>query len=138
MIVCEFVVPGYIQPKQRTMGRNFFTPTATRQAEREVATLAKAAMKGKPPYLGFVGLQITVVSEVPKSWTGKKKRMALAREIFPTHADLDNVTKLLSDAMNKIVFEDDRFVSELIVTRYYGAVERAEIKVYTLVPHVNS
>ena len=52
-------------------------------------------------------------------------RLALAGKLFPTHCDIDNQVKSLSDAMNRIVFEDDRFVNSLVVRREYGPEDKA-------------
>lgn len=128
-LLCEFTIPGYVQPKQRTFGNRFVTPPETRQYEKTVGQIAKLAMKGGAAHRGFVGLTIDIICQVPQSWTRKKKEWALAGKIFPTHCDLDNQIKCINDGLNKIVFEDDRFVNSLIVRREYGTEDKAIVKV---------
>jgi hypothetical protein len=53
-----FTVPGYCQPKQRTLGRGFITPPETRAYEKIVRQYAKLAMRSTPPLVGFIGLTI--------------------------------------------------------------------------------
>ena len=129
-LVCQFVIEGYCQPKQRTFGRGFVTPPETRAYERLVGQLARVAMKGKPPYNGFCGLDVEIIHEIPKSWSRMKKYAAVQGKIFPTICDLDNQTKSISDAMNRIVFEDDRQVNHLVVRREYGAKDMATVRVF--------
>lgn len=127
-LIVEFTVWGYCQPWQRTL-KGFITAPETRQYEKMVGQEAKLAMKGKPPYNGFCGLEIEIIHEIPKSWSSKKKHAAVTGQIFPTICDVDNQIKGLSDAMNKIVYTDDRFVNSLIVRREYGPKDKVIIKV---------
>ena len=127
-LICEFIVPGYCQPKQRTFGNRFNTPPETRAYEKAVAQLAKIAMQGKGPYGGFVGLEIEIICEVPKSWTKKKRAWALEGKCFPTHCDASNSLKALEDGMNKIVYIDDRFINSIVLRREYGPEEHARVR----------
>jgi Holliday junction resolvase RusA-like endonuclease len=58
--------------------------------------------------------------EIPKSWTKAKKLQAEQREIYPGKPDIDNVAKIVLDALNGIVFEDDAQVHALRVFKAYG------------------
>lgn len=127
-LICTFEVEGYCQPKQRTVG-NYRTPPETRAYERLVATCAKQAMRGKKPYLGSVSVFIEISCAIPQSWSKTKKNAALQKRIFPTHADIDNCIKCLFDGMNQVVFEDDRFVTELTASRHFSTEENAIVTV---------
>ena len=61
-----FTVPGYCQPWQRTL-RGFITPPETRAYQAVVKFKAKEAMRGQPPFDGFVGLEIEIICAVPAS-----------------------------------------------------------------------
>jgi Holliday junction resolvase RusA-like endonuclease len=123
MRAVEFEIPGYCQPKQRTFGNRFVTPPETRAYEKLVRQVANIAMKGNPPLLGFVSLSIRIYCSIPQSWSSKKRGLALRGELMPTHCDVDNCVKAITDGMNRTVFLDDRFVNELIVRRQYTEVE---------------
>ena len=58
--------------------------------------------------------------EIPKSWTKAKKLQAEQREIYPGKPDIDNVAKIVLDALNGVVFEDDAQVHALRVFKAYG------------------
>ena len=128
-MLLRFEIPGYVQPKQRTFGNRFVTPPETRQYERHVRSCATLAMIHKRPYSGFIGLEIEIICSVPKSWSKKKKELAWMGKIFPTHCDIDNQVKAISDAMNRVVYDDDRRVNSLVVRREYGPEDRAIVTV---------
>lgn len=89
-------------------------------------------MKGKPPWRGFLGVEIEIICQVPKSWSKNKKNLALIGRLFPTSSDLDNCAKNFLDAMNRVVYEDDRFINHLTVRREYGPEDKATVTVYGL------
>lgn len=49
-------------------------------------------------------------------------------------ADIDNLAKTCLDAMNKVVFVDDRQIKQLVLDRFYGAGDKArtEVRIYML------
>ena len=79
------------------------TPDNTRAFEETVAVLASSAMRGREgPYPGPVKLEITfVLGGDPEFWPTDV-----------TDPDLDNMEKAISDAMNGIVWKDDRLLVE--------------------------
>lgn len=89
-----------------------------------VSTYAHLAMRGKPPIEGAMRVRVELFFEMPASFSKKKQRAALAGEIkCVKRKDLDNVMKLVSDAMNGIVYKDDSQVIELLITKQYGEEE---------------
>jgi Holliday junction resolvase RusA-like endonuclease len=128
-----FTIPGEIKGKQRprvTRTGHVYTPSQTRQAEADIAKIAKAAMGYKPPMAEPVSLNIMVTTEPPRSITKAKRELMLAGVERPAKKpDLDNVVKLISDALNGIVFEDDRQVVELWVVKRYGEEAKAVVSV---------
>jgi Holliday junction resolvase RusA-like endonuclease len=132
MKIVSFEIPGYCQPKQRTFGNRFVTPPETRAYEKVVRQLAHIAMRGQRPFDGFLGVEIEIICEIPKSWSKKKRDWAIAGKLFPTHCDLDNQTKAICDGMNRTVYEDDRRINHLIVRREYGEPERVTVTVRSL------
>jgi Holliday junction resolvase RusA-like endonuclease len=132
MKVVRFEVPGYVQPKQRTFGKGWITPPETRAYEKLVRQMALLAMKGSKPFDGFIGLEIEIICEVPKSWSKKKAAFALEGRLFPTHCDIDNQVKALCDGMNRALYTDDRFVNHLLVRREYGQKDIAIVTARSL------
>lgn len=62
---------------------------------------------GADPFLGPVSVVIVARYRIPPSWPKKKQMAARLHEIQPGKPDLDNVAKLILDAINGVVFEDD-------------------------------
>ena len=90
-------------------------------------------MKGRQPIATYIGVQIEVWRVVPKSWSLKKQAEALAGKLYPTSCDVDNQAKACLDGMNEIVYVDDRFISELSITRKFAREEKAIIMVRSLI-----
>lgn len=86
------------------LGKNghAFTPERTRMAEKAVTDAVIAAMNGLPPVADPV-----VVSVVFSCATRRR-------------ADADNLLKLITDAMNKVAFEDDSQIEEFHVRVHRG------------------
>jgi Holliday junction resolvase RusA-like endonuclease len=129
----SFVVPGEMRGKQRprmTRGGHVYTPTETRLAEAKVAKLAREAMADRLPIIGPVALSVIVLTQPPKS-AGKAacERMLTGQEYPTKKPDLDNIIKLVSDAMNGIVFEDDKQIVFLSVVKQYDIQARTIVQV---------
>lgn len=121
----EFLVP--IVPigkaRARVTSRGTFTPTKTRNAEAAVALIAKGAMKGRQIATGRVIAVVEATMPIPASWTKGRRQDALASVLRPTgRPDADNISKLVLDACNGIVYADDSQIVDLTVTKFYGTV----------------
>lgn len=134
MTVIRFTVPGRIGGKQR-VGRDFrhgaraFNPHKTESAEAMIRWYAAEQMRGKVLMLGAVHLQVEVTRVPPKSWSKKKA----AKAWFVTgKPDCDNTIKLISDALNGIVWRDDAQVSVLTMVRHYAEIEQVDIRIEEL------
>ncbi|MAH46402.1 Holliday junction resolvase [Candidatus Pacearchaeota archaeon] len=120
----SFIIPGPAKGKGRPQFVRAtgiaFTPKATRIQEAFVKSLAAKAMNGKSAFEGPVSLRVEVWVGVAKSWTKKKKEAALTGKAKPTgRPDLDNLIKLLADAMNGVVFKDDSQIVHLEARKDY-------------------
>lgn len=119
----EFVVP--IVPigkaRARVTSRGTFTPTKTRNAEAAIALIAKGAMRGRQIAAGRVIAAVEAVMPIPASWSKAKRQDAISSVIRPTgRPDADNISKLVLDACNGIVYADDSQIVDLTVTKFYG------------------
>ena len=133
MIPIRIVIPGPPVAKGRprfSRGRAY-TPAKTRRGEIDIGWLAKQAMIGRKIIAGPVTALIEVSVPVPKSWSvAKRRKIAISGVLWPTgKPDLDNVAKLVLDAINKIVFNDDAQVIELRVLKFYAASPSTNVTV---------
>jgi len=106
MTALSLTIPGKPQPKERARRRRngrWVTPTATRNYEKQVCSVAGAEMLVQR-HPGFGAAQVKVTIQV--YWPDKRRR------------DVDNVAKSILDGMTKAgVWDDDAQVVELVVRK---------------------
>lgn len=112
---------GKGRPRFTKQGRTY-TPAKTRAQEKEVARRASDAMvdAGQDPIEAACCVHLVARWPIPKSWPKAKREAAIRQEIQPGKPDLDNVAKLVLDAMNGVVYDDDARVVVLSVTKCYS------------------
>lgn len=153
MIVVE--LPGEPQGKGRPRSRvaytrddrafvAIYTPAATVAYEKALATVGRAAMRGRAPLRGALDVRIIAVMSVPQSWSTKKRDAALAGTIRPTgKPDLDNIMKMLDAFQAKparkgklgtppILWQDDSQIVRAVIEKLYGEKPRLRIEVREL------
>ena len=126
-IIVEGPPVGKARPRLGRNG-NVYTPQATASAEREIAALAR--LEAKEPLVGPLRLKVSAYYPIPESWPKKRKGEAVADVVRPTvKPDLDNVVKLVMDALKNIAWRDDAQVVEIHADRWYAANPGVEIEV---------
>lgn len=134
MMMCDFVVEGKPvgkgRPRFKRMG-NFvqtYTPTATADYEKLVRLRfqnAGGAITDKP-----VRVEITAFFAPPKSTRKRDRIEMLANRILPEKKpDVDNIAKIILDALNKIAYIDDSQVIELVVKKRYSAEAKVTVHI---------
>ena len=128
----QFEIPGPVtgkgRPRFARMGSfvRAYTDSKTQSYENLVKHYASVAMRGAPPMDRPVHLGIVVYKTPPASMSKRRREEALNGITRPIgKPDLDNIAKGISDAMNKIVYTDDKCVASLTVERRWGDIERA-------------
>lgn len=120
----RFHLAGPVRGKERVKraGRDghAYTPERTVSYEGRMANAAQAVMGDRPPFDGPLALDIVMRFPVPASKSRKWREDALAGRIRPTvKPDWDNGGKL-TDALNLIVWVDDKQIVEASVTKHYS------------------
>jgi Holliday junction resolvase RusA-like endonuclease len=129
----SFVIPGAAvgkgRPRATTRGKfvSMYTPEKTASYENLVKIKAQEAMAGNPPTDCACLVNIDIFVSVPASFSKKTAKEALDGTRYPTtKPDIDNVIKGIFDAMNGIVFRDDKQVVDCrIIKRYWETPEVA-------------
>lgn len=136
----KIVVLGEVQSQLRPIistvayGRKAtaIDPPKCRAYKEKVKKTARNYYKAKPldeP----LAVEIKIYMGITKSWTKKKKEMALSGELVPTHkSDLDNLTKGIWDGLTGVLWKDDGCIINYTVSKRYDEVPRAEIVVRKL------
>jgi Holliday junction resolvase RusA-like endonuclease len=131
-----FVVPGapYGKGRPRASSRGGFvrlyTPAATMAYEAEIARLAEIARADWPVMATPMSLRVIAHHPIPVSWSKKKQQAALAGDVIPGKPDLDNVAKAVLDALNGVIYDDDKQVIKLVAEKRYSFDPRVEVYVH--------
>ena len=113
---CPFDPRGKGRPR---LGRGrTYTDAKTVAFEKAVGFQARAQMRGAP-LTGPLKITITCAFEMPRSWS-KKKRAALAGRPHTQKPDADNVLKAIADALNGIVYADDKQLAIMTVEKRWA------------------
>jgi Holliday junction resolvase RusA-like endonuclease len=127
----SFFVPGEPRGKQRARvtRRGTYTPKETVAAERAIGWACKQAMAGRKPLEGPIELSVYAHFTPPASWSEKKRRSAKWKVSKP---DLDNLIKVVKDALNKIAWADDAQVARVKAQKSYTGTPGLLIEVEDL------
>lgn len=137
MTKVEFIVPGQPQGKGRAKvtTRNGWAHAYTPEKTTLYENLIKLCfLETKSDKLqGAIKMTISAFYLIPKSFSKKKEQSALLDEIKPlTKPDLDNIAKVVCDALNGVAYDDDKQIVEMCINKYYSLnpkviVEIAEV-----------
>lgn len=106
-----------------------YTPSATRAYENALKLAGKRAMVGLEALEGPLSVFVRAVMPIPASWSRRKRAEALSGAIFPTtKPDFDNIVKTL-DALNDVVWRDDKQIVRAQIEKIYGDVPHLTIQV---------
>lgn len=132
----SFIVPGPPtgkgRPKFCSMGKfgKAYTPAKTKAAELDILTRFKNSYPGARPLAGALSVKIQAIFSVPKNSSRKLRIAMLEGSVKPTKKpDIDNITKLVLDALNGHAFIDDANVVELSCTKRYGSGPAVSIEI---------
>ena len=122
MAKIKFMVPGDPHGKGRPCfvkktGRAY-TPKGTREYEGDIRRSYYLAGHGKLDC--YVGVRVRAFFRIPKSWSKRKKQMAMDGDIRPGKPDVDNILKAVLDALNGIAYKDDQAVVYAMCDKWYN------------------
>jgi Holliday junction resolvase RusA-like endonuclease len=84
----------------------------------------------KEPLKGPIELTMTFFMPIPKSTSSKGRKAMINRVILPVvKPDADNLAYLITNALKKIVYEDDKQICASHVYKFYGEEPKTVIKV---------
>lgn len=128
----EIVLAGPPRGKERVKNAadgHAYTPERTVSFEGRLAYAAQHAMGQIPPFDGPLELFLVMYLPVPVSKPRKWREAALRGHIRPTvKPDFDNGAKMI-DALNLIVWVDDRQIVDAHISKHYSDRPRTEIRV---------
>lgn len=130
----EFEVPGKItgkgRPRVNTQTAIAYTPARTKEYEELIKQYFIIKNRGIKPLEGRIAITIKAFILIPKTARKKEKEEMLKANISPTKKpDIDNIAKIVLDALNKLAFNDDNQVTRLNLEKIYSEEEKLYIKI---------
>lgn len=133
-MIYEFEMPGEIvgkaRPRMNTRTGRAYTPSKTKNYEY---FLRQWFIRKYPNFKQLESrVKVTIVAyfDIPKSTSKKKEDEMLIGKISPTKKpDIDNIVKIILDAMNKFAFKDDTQVTTMEVEKKYNQTPKIYVKI---------
>lgn len=122
---------GKQRPRAAMRGRHagVYTPKETISYENLVIAMFKQAYPDAKPFEGEVRGFIRAFYPIPLSIGKKRKQAMINGSIRPqVKPDLDNVEKIIYDALNGIAYTDDSHITEMSISKHYSDNPRVEIR----------
>lgn len=127
---------GKQRPRFNSRTHTTYTPAKTTRFESAVAKAFKVAGGVMIPGDGYVSVRIDSYYSIPKSYSKAKRKECLLGTKRPTRKpDIDNVVKLVLDALNGVAYKDDSKVVHIESWKKFSAtggdyitVEVTEVK----------
>ena len=128
-----FEVPGEPRGKGRPRFSKTgptYTDSETRAYENKIVVYYRKQLRAfRWPESAFISVEVTAFYPIPKSAT--KAATAAMREgkILPSRKpDIDNVMKVVLDALNGVAYKDDSRVVRVEAQKVYSDIPRLEIR----------
>lgn len=119
MIKFEIIGKPIGKQRPRVTRWTTYTPDKTINYETFVRYTFINEFPNFTPMENAVKAKITAYFEVPKSYSKKKKKECLTNLDYIHKPDVDNISKIILDALNGLAYHDDNQVSCLLVFKNY-------------------
>lgn len=133
--VVEFTVlgepKGKARPRFNTKTGHAITPEDTANYETLVKwEYARQCAGIRFPDDAMLDMRIIAYYGIPKSKSNKVKMKMAMHEIRPTKKpDMDNVVKIIADALNNVAYRDDTQIVDVQCRKYYSEKPRVQITI---------
>lgn len=133
-MIYEFEVPGKItgkgRPRVNTQTAIAYTPSKTKEYEDLVKQYFILRYRRISPLEGRIKVHIKAYFGIPKNTSQKQKEDMLKNNISPIKKpDIDNIAKIILDALNKLAFKDDNQITKIDIEKIYSEEEKVYVRV---------
>lgn len=133
MSAVTFSVVGDPMGKKRAKfaRRGKFVHTYSPKENVDYEQRVRDAYKGNPSF-GDEPLKVEIYAlyPIPKSITKKKLALIQDGKLLPcSKPDVDNVSKIILDALNGVAYNDDKQVVLLTIKKLYSETPRVEVSI---------
>lgn len=118
----EFTIPGAAMGKQRPrVMKNGITFTPAKTVNYEIFIKEIYMINKLPVIVGAIKAEILIIYGITKS-TSKKDRLLMLSDILKPckKPDIDNIMKIIFDALNGIAYKDDSQIVQVSCRKMYG------------------
>ena len=131
----QFIVQGNPFGKQRPKFARHgkfvqtYTPKETLLHEKMIAQVYEDVANGRKfEKKAPLDIQITAYYPIPQATSKKRRKEMLEHRIRPVvKPDLDNIAKLIYDALNGVAWHDDNAIVNTRICKFYSENPRVEI-----------
>ena len=135
--MAQFTIHGIPQGKGRPRFSKrgdfvaVYTPKITVDYERYVQNEYFIQCKNHRYDKGIpLSMEIDAYYQIPKSTSKTKALQMVSKNILPVvKPDLDNIVKIICDALNDVAYHDDAQIVAVTVKKYYSLDVRVEVKI---------
>lgn len=133
-MIYEFEIPGPVtgkgRPRINTYTCRAYTPNKTKEYEELAKQYFVLKYPRHIPIEGRVKVSIIAYFKIPKGTNKKNEELMLNGIISPTKKpDIDNIEKIILDAMNSLAFKDDNQITKLEIEKVYSEEEKVYVKI---------
>lgn len=137
-------IPGEAIAKQRPRATvigghaKVYTPKETINYESYIKYLFTSKFREFVPLEVAIKIDIEIHKTIPISVSDKKKKL-MKDNLLPatTKPDLDNIIKIITDALNKVAYKDDNLIVEINARKKYSKVPKAIVTIEECLPNSN-
>lgn len=116
------------RPKTNFYTGAIYTPRETKEREKMIADAFRIKNKEWVCDEGPIGMETLIQLKVPSKESNRKKAKMLIGEIWPTvKPDVDNVLKLVMDALQGVAYVNDKQVVDEHTIKIYGEENKIKI-----------
>lgn len=124
---------GKARPKFARQG-NFvttYTPKKTVDYERQIKTAYITSTKGYQfSNDKYLCLEIAAYFGIPKSYSKSKVLCCLENKMLPNKKpDIDNIVKVVADALNGVAYKDDKNIVSVIAHKRYSDCPKIIVRI---------
>lgn len=116
--------------RPRVTRNGTYTDSETKAYEQKIIAYYRKTFGGYTwPDEAFISVKVIAYYPIPKSATKAAKAAMQAGKMFPSRKpDIDNVLKVVLDALNGVAYKDDSRVVRVEAEKRYSFVPRLEIR----------
>lgn len=123
-------IKGKARPRVNTYTCKAYTPENTKDYEMLIKQYFKIKYPRYVPLENRVFVKIIAQFKIPKTATKKDKELIKQGKLSPTKKpDIDNIVKIILDALNKMAFKDDNQITKIEIEKIYGEEEKIYVSI---------